>query len=477
MGMMSKLWQAWKNRHTLGDSNTTRELAAFLPAALEIQEAPQNPIAKWLGRSLVVLFVLIIIWACLGEVNIVASAEGKIIPSSRIKYIQPLEKAVVKDILVTEGQYVQKGQALIELDSTLTNADEQRLRHELHSMELRQAVNNGLLALLQQQTVKNPQSSQSLQPVTLDLIELPEVVDASRQDIQLHKSLLWQQWQQYYTQYQTLQSSLAKNQAEQAMTQEVVKKLQKTLPIVNQRAQKLKKLLAKNFASETEYLELEQERIETSQDLAAEKQRAKQLLAAEQEITQQTLTLVAQTQSEILTQLTDTQRQIASLQEELAKARDLNAKQVLYAPVTGQVQQLAVSTIGGVVTEAQQLMVVVPDSEKLEVEVFLENKDIGFVNEGMGAEIKIHTFPFTKYGIIDAEITNVSNDATLDEQRGLIYGMQLLMDKNTILVEGKEVKLIPGMAVTAEVQTGYRRIIEFFLAPLLRYGSEGLRER
>ncbi|OEG75266.1 hypothetical protein BEL05_02090 [Shewanella colwelliana] len=95
----------------------------------------------------------------------------------------------------------------------------------------------------------------------------------------------------------------------------------------------------------------------------------------------------------------------------------------------------------------------------------------------MTAEIKIHTFPFTKYGIIDGEVTSVSNDATVDEQRGLIYGMRLKMKQSTIMVEGKEIKLMPGMAVTAEVQTGKRRIIEFFMAPLLRYRQESIRER
>jgi hemolysin D len=122
-------------------------------------------------------------------------------------------------------------------------------------------------------------------------------------------------------------------------------------------------------------------------------------------------------------------------------------------------------------------MLVVPDEEQLEVEVLLENNDIGFVQEGMPAEIKIHTFPFTKYGVIDAEVTNVSDDATVDEQRGLICRMQLRMAKNTLWVEAREVKLQPGMAVTAEVQTGERRMIELFLAPLLRYKDESIRER
>nr|VFK62099.1 MAG: hemolysin D [Candidatus Kentron sp. TC] len=165
------------------------------------------------------------------------------------------------------------------------------------------------------------------------------------------------------------------------------------------------------------------------------------------------------------------------LEEEFIKASDIDAKRILYTPVAGRVQELAVATVGGLVTEAQQLMLVVPDEEQLEVEVFLENKDIGFVREGMPAEIKIHTFPFTKYGVIDAEVTNVSDDATMDEQRGLIYRMQLRMAKNTLWVKGKKVRLQPGMAVTAEVKTGERRIIEFFMAPLLRYKEESIRER
>ncbi len=178
-----------------------------------------------------------------------------------------------------------------------------------------------------------------------------------------------------------------------------------------------------------------------------------------------------------MTSVADYQRQIASIKEELKKASDINQKRILYAPVSGQVNELAISTEGGVVTEAQQLMQIVPDEEFLEVQVMLENKDIGFAREGMPAEIKVQTFPFTKYGVIEGEVMSVSNDATVDEQRGLIYGMQIKMNAHTIRVNGTDVKLKPGMPVTAEVQTGHRRIIEFFMAPLLKYKNESIRER
>jgi len=461
---------AWRNRGTLGDGHKSRELAAFLPAALEIQEAPPNPIAKWLARALIALILLAIIWACVGKVNIVATAEGKIIPSARVKQIQPLEKALVKNILVSSGEYVTQGQALIELDSVITNADEQHLRSEMRSAQLKLSVSQTLLQLLQ---LPAPQQA-SLSYAALTLVGSSS---ANPQAQQLHKRLLWQQWQQYWAQQQSLQHSLAKTNAEYAMTQEVISKLAQTLPIINQRTATLKGLHQQSFVAETDYLQLEQERIQQSQDLAAEKQRLKQLSAAEAEVQQQIKLLSAQTHATQLAEMAESQRQIAGLQEELAKASDLNAKRILYAPVSGRVQDLAVNTIGGVVTEAQQLMLIVPDEAQLEVEVFLENKDIGFVHEGMAAEIKIHTFPFTKYGLINGEVTIVSNDATLDEQRGLIYGMRLLMEQNTLMVDGKQVKLMPGMAVTAEMQTGKRRIIEFFLAPLLQHGQESIRER
>lgn len=460
---------AWKNRDKLGDGNNSRDLAAFLPAALEIQETPPNPLARKLGWSLLILLVIGITWACLGEVNIVASAEGKIIPSSKVKQIQPLEKAVVKNILVREGQYVQQGEPLIELDSTLTSADAKRLTSELHSARLSLAGSQALLVML----TKN----MTLHDLDISSLVFPVVANASQIEIDLHKRLIWQQWLQYSAQWRMLQSNLLQTQAEQAASGEVIAKLEQILPIITKRASTMKGLHRQNYASENDFLALEQERIQYTHDLAAERQRLKQLEASESEVRQQFNTLKAQTSVTELTKIPQIQQQIASLQEELAKAIDRNQKQILYAPVSGQVQELIIGTIGGVVTEAQQLMLIVPDEVQLEVEVFLDNQDIGFVREDMPAEIKIHTFPFTKYGVIDGDVLSVSNDATLDEKRGLIYGMRLKMKQSSIMVDGKEIKLMPGMAVTAEVQTGKRRIIEFFMAPLLRYKQESIRER
>ena len=140
-------------------------------------------------------------------------------------------------------------------------------------------------------------------------------------------------------------------------------------------------------------------------------------------------------------------------------------------------QQLAVHTVGGVVTPAQELMRIVPRDAALEVEAWVENKDIGFVSEGQRAEVKVDAFPFTKYGLIDAELVKLSDDAVADEQRGLVYSARVLLEKTVMEVEAKRVHLSPGMTVTVEVKTGNRRLLEFFLAPLLRYRQESIRER
>lgn len=461
---------AWRHRHQPGDRKKPQQLAAFLPAVLEIQETPPNPLMRWLARSLLALLLIAILWACFGQVNIVASAEGKIIPSARVKQIQPLEKGVVKAILVHEGDFVSHGQALVELDSTLTSADKNRLQSQLHTIALNLAVNQALLLQLETRANTGPAAER-------DQLSLKLPAGTGTTQAQLYHQRLWQQWRQYWSQYQSLQGRLRETQAQQAIARAIIGKLEQTLPIINKRADTLAILHQKNFAAEIDYLQAEQERIQNRQDLAAEKQRYRQLKAAESQVHQQMHTHTAQTSAALLTEIAGQQQQILDLQEQLIKAKALDDKQILYAPVAGRVQELAINTVGGVVTAAQQLMLIVPDEQQLEAQVFLPNKDIGFVFENMPAEIKVHTFPFTKYGVIDAQIANVSDDAIVDPQRGLIYSMHLRMATNTIVVNGKNIRLMPGMAVTAEVKTGKRRIIEFFLAPLLKAGSESIRER
>lgn len=459
------LCDAWQHRGKLGDKNLSSEERSFLPAALEIQETPPSPAGRFLAWSLMLLFFIGVLWACFGHVDIVAVAEGKIIPSGRVKQIQPLEKGVVKVIHIAEGQQVQKGDPLIELDQTLTGADQERVTRELAFVGHALAREQAFLKLLENlgQDLKLQQVSSAL--------------PANKNNSTEQQHMLWQQWLGYQSRRETLRAQLAEKQAEKQAGLEVIKQLESTLPLITRRVQTLKTLVDKNMAPEMQYIELEEQRIQQSQMLAAEQVRQQQYSAAVKSIEKQLQTLDADTRAQTMAEIQEFERRSQGIMQELSKVTDINARQILYAPVTGEVQQLAVHTIGGVVTPAQPLMVIVPRAEQLEVDALIENKDIGFVHEGQAAEVKIHTFPFTRYGIIDAEVIDISEDAIVDEQRGLIYKTRLKLAKSTLWVDEKEIDLIPGMAVSAEVKTGQRRLIEYFLAPLMRYGNESVRER
>ncbi len=444
----------------------------FLPAALEIQEKPPSPAGRAIIWSIVAFFTIAIVWAMIGETDIVATARGKIVPSGRVKVIQPLEIGVVRQIHVLEGEHVQAGDLLIELDPTATRADLGRLEMELIGARLDQAR----YRQLERMTAEVADDTEQSLAIALELSPGLEQ-QASASGRRLQDQILKSEWSEHRARLAALDNTIASREAELAALQSDVKKLEGTLPLITRRADALKGLLAKKLSSEQAWLELEEKRIDQQQELAAQKNRTRQVDASIREARQQREALDAEFRHQLLAKLSETDRRIEQLQQERVKATQRTELQQLTAPVSGVVQQLAVHTIGGVVTPAQELMKIVPESENLEVEAWILNKDIGFVEEGQTAEVKIETFPFTKYGTLDAEVIDVSNDAITDEQKGLVYAGRVLLQKSTIRVGEKIVNLTPGMAVTVEIKTGTRRLIEFVLSPLLRYKQESLGER
>lgn len=468
MALLANLKQCWHNRATIGDVHQQRELAQFQPESLEIQQTPPHPLPGYLGWSIISLLFIAIVWACVGNIDIVASAEGKIVPSARVKQIQPLDKGVVTQLMVAEGDYVNQGQALVVLDPTVTQADESRLASQLQNLRAQLTI----AKKLHQQISQPTEVSTFVQHV-----EFVSAIPYTKQQLGYYRHWLKQQWLEYDTGLKVLQSTLKKVKAQGNVSRQMVTKLKLTLPLVTQRVDILQQLVAQSFSSQQEWLLAEQERIQQAQDLAAENYRLAELVASQGEIEQQINAYTANYQSQLLEKVTQLTQQVHAVTQEWQKAKNRNAKQILYAPVAGRVQELAINTVGGVVTAAQQLMIIVPKDQQLIVEVFLQNKDIGFVKEGMDAEIKIHTFPFTKYGVIPATVKTVAQDATLDEKQGLIYRIQLVLSKNTLQVEHRSVRLQPGMGVTAEIKTSQRRIIEYFLTPIRRATQESIRER
>ncbi|MDP1651357.1 MAG: HlyD family type I secretion periplasmic adaptor subunit [Rhodocyclaceae bacterium] len=452
---------AWRERKQLDTQPRLPHEAQFLPAALELQETPVSPaprIAMWL---LIAFAVIALLWAIFGRMDVVATAHGRIVPNDRTKVIQPFDTATVKAIHVSDGQSVKAGEVLIELDATSTAADTTRVANDLLTARLQAARAKAMLNAL----------SSGRPPL---LGRLPDV-EAGR--LAQEQRILDGQYGEYQARLARIEADIAKREAELASTREVVAKLEQTAPIARRRAQDFKNLVGQNFISEHGYLEKEQLRIEQEADLATQKSRLKELAASLQEGRSQRTSLFAETKRVALDSLNEAEQKMTSYGQELIKAESRGKLMTLTAPVDGTVQQLAVHTVGGVVTEAQQLMMVVPKDNPIEIEAFVENKDIGFVNPGQDAVVKIETFPFTKYGTIDAKVVSVSSDAVNDEKRGLIFPARVVPARSTLQVESKTVNLTPGMAVTVEVKTAQRRVIEYFLAPLLQYKDESLRER
>lgn len=289
--------------------------------------------------------------------------------------------------------------------------------------------------------------------------------------------MLESQWLEYRAKLERIEADISSKEAELRSTREMVNKLERTLPIVKNRAETFKALLEKEVVSEQQYKEQEKTLIEQEGDLAATSEKLQAIQAALSEAMKQKASLVAETRRTVMDGQREADQKVTTNFQELVKAQQRHKLMKLITPVDGSVQQLAVHTVGGVVTPAQQLMVIVPRDDPLEVEAFVENKDIGFVNSGQEAEVKIETFPYTKYGTIHAVVKQVSSDAIQDDKKGLIYSSRVKLERSTIQVENKMVDLSPGMAVTVEIKTGKRRVIEYFLTPLMQHTSESLRER
>ncbi len=452
--------QAWSVRAQLDAGALRREEAEFLPGALALQTMPPSPAPRVAIALLTAFALLAVLWAVVGQIDIVATAPGKIVPSGRSKTVQVIETASVKAIHVHDGETVRAGALLLALDATMPAADADRLEGELVTARLQALRARALL-----------RSQAGGRLAALSAPDLPDarVLDATRQA----ESML----AEYRARHVRLDADIDRRESELRSTQEQVRKLERTLPIASRRAQDLKELNDGGFVSRHAWMEKEQSRLEQEGELATLQSRLLEIRAALRESLGQRETLIAETRRQLLDAAADGDQKAEALQQELLKARARQRLMDIRAPIDGTVQQLAVNTIGGVVTPAQVLMLLVPDQNIIEVDAVLENKDVGFVRPGQAVELKIEAFPHTRFGTVPASVVHVSPDAVHDDQRGLAYLVKIRLERAAMVVEGKTLSLHPGMAVVAEIKTGRRRVIEYFLSPLLDHTRSSFRER
>jgi len=428
----------------------------FLPAALEIQVSPPSPAGRSILWAIALIFAASVLWACLGRIDMVAVARGKLIPSDHSKVIQPLETGIVRAIHVRDGQDVEMGSALIELDPTASRAEYARQAKELTAARVQIARLRALLA---------------------GGGDLEEPEGAEPAFVALLQRMLRDQWSEHESRLEAARLLVEQRRAIAAATQADIDRLEATVPMLTERAEAFKTLLEGGFVARMQFLEVEEQRISRVQSLAMQRERLAQDRAGLAEALKQVEALDFEFKRSRLGELADWETRAASLEQEVVKAARHSEIQQLTSPVDGVVQQLAVHTLGGVVTPAQPLMVIVPRDHPLEVDAWVENKDVGFVSVGQPVEVKLDTFPFTTYGTIPGKVLMVSRDAVQVDKVGLVYAARASLGRFTILMDGEPVALLAGMSVSVEIKIGERRLIEFFLSPFLRHAREGLRER
>ncbi|MDR0587926.1 MAG: HlyD family type I secretion periplasmic adaptor subunit [Burkholderiales bacterium] len=456
------VWRvAWAHRHEMEPRGLLAHEAQFLPAALSLQETPVSPLPR-VAMWLIIAFAgIAFLWAVFGRIDVVATASGKIIPNERTKVIQSLEPAIVKAIYVNDGQQVRAGQVLIELDASQVDADVTRLTGNAAAASLQVARSRAMLASLdakKQIAVEHPAG-----------VSDAEFAESAR--------FFEGQYGEYLAKLSRLDADIERRLAESKSVQENVRRLQRTIPITKKRVEDLRELEREHYVPRHTLMEREQELIDQEGELAVQRGRLNESEAAIQEARKQAEELTAGMRRTSLDSLNEGLQKLSDYGQELSKAKTRSNQMSLKAPVDGVVQQLAVFTVGGVVTSAQPLMVVVPNDESLEVEAFLENRDVGFVKEGQEAEVKVEAYQYTKYGVIHGEVIFVSHDAINDEKRGLIYAVRVRMEKSTIRIGDQDLRLTPGMSVIAEIKTDKRRVIEYFLTPLMQYKNESFKEQ
>ncbi|MEH2613052.1 HlyD family type I secretion periplasmic adaptor subunit [Bradyrhizobium sp. AZCC 1693] len=457
------------------------EELAFLPAALEIVETPPSPTGRAIGSAIILLFCLTLIWAWWSPIDIVASATGKILPSGRVKVIQPFETGVVRSIRVQDGQAVKAGQVLIELDPTANEAERDHLRNDLLAEQLSTArLRAALLG-------GDDPLDDFMPPAGAD----PELIATQRQ-------LLLNQVTEHRAKVAALTRQQAQKEAEHATTAATIHKLETIIPVIKWRVDIRKTLVERELGSKLSYFEVLQLLVEQQEEFNVQNSRLHETEAAIAAIRETRGQAAAEYRHTISDDLAKAELKAKGLAQDLIKAEQKTRLQLLTAPVDGVVQQLAVHTVGGVVTPAQPLLVLVPSDSRLEIEAMVSNSDIGFVHAGQPAEIKVDTFNFTRYGLLHGAVLSVSQDAVIrdrqqdrsgeralraanetSEPKGqeLNYSARISLERTQMQIDDRLVNLSPGMAVTVEIKTGARSILSYLLSPLLRYRQETLRER
>lgn len=456
----------------------------FRPIALEILERPPSPIALVMILTIALFFVSAVIWSMVGTVDIVALAQGKFQPSGRVKTVQPLETGRVDQILVRNGDHVKSGDVLVILDAREMKAEYDAFENAYLSL-LAEAQRRGAAILSAEK--ENLESVVWNNTIPVDV--------RARED-----SVLLADFNQIMAQLKAIDSAVAQKNAERERLQNVALSQNILVETLKERVALRQKLSDSAVGTRTALIDALETLHQQETTLVSQIGQLKETEEAIHSLAAERNKAVSVFIADNRTRAAEAKRNADDMALKLDKARVRLDNLKLRSPIDGIVQALTVTSVGQVLPVAQEVMRIVPERDVLQAEVYVQNKDIGFIKEGQVAEVKVEAFPFTRYGVVHATVKRVARDAIsqpemsqteVDPSRAyetraaggaqrvqnLVYPVELALSQNWIEVDGQRVLLMPGMSITAEVKTGSRRLIEYLLSPLSATVSEAARER
>lgn len=454
---MNKIKEMW---NWLIKGEQKEKETEFLPAILEVTETPPSPTGRLVMWSILGLIVIGLAWSILGHINEVAVASGKVIPSGQAKTIQVKNKGIVKEIRVKEGQEVKEGDVLVLLDPTTTGADYDTLKKRAAYYKL---------------DIQRLEAELEGKPF------LPEDdPDLEAHDRAAEMALYQSRVSDYTTQRRAAMDVVSQKTATLEAAKSTYERYSEGLAIAREKERLLEQLMEENAVARFQLLDQRNQRNEYEKNAQATMDHIISAQAEIAEAQQKLANIDAAYKKDVMTSMVQAKKEYYDVIERIKKAEEDARMTTIVAPCDGRVYNLSVHTVGGIVTDAQPLMIIVPDDVDLEFEVYADNKDIGFIKEGQTAEVKVETYNFQKFGIVEAEVMEISADSVDDNkdmEKNKKFRLLLRPVKTNINVFGKEADLSPGMNVTAEIKIKEKRIIDFFMDPFRRYTNEALRER
>lgn len=442
----------------------------FRPAIVQLQEKPPSPLGRTVLKVVAVLFCGLLLWAAVGQLDIVAVAEGKLVPQTYLKIVQPAEQGIIREILVKEGQFARQGQILMKMDAVLSTAEGKSLSSEYHRLQLAMRRIDAELA------------GRPLARAEDDPADLFAQVSA-----------------QYHTNRSAYASALAEQQSvlekavqEKASAQEIRNKLEKTLPHYREQEKAYSDLLKTGTVARLQAAEKERERIEKEHDLRTQEYTIKSAEAAIAQAGKKAAQITADYRRQLQVERVEAMGQFEKIRQELAKQQHRHGLLELKAPQDGVVKDLATHTVGTVVTPGTILMTLVPRDEPLQAEVWVTTGDIGFVRTSQPVKVKLSAFTFQKYGMLDGTVDQVSADSSENQGQAssgngvaptarsaapLHYRTLVSLTEQRLVADGQNHKLTPGMQVTAEIKLGTRTVLEYLFSPVSKAFQEAGRER